>query len=116
MILESIGGDLLAGSLAAVAPGGTVVSYGAAAGQKDAVTPTPGELRTRNAPFAGFSIINLSRVAPARTRDLIEGVLALTQKDLIIPTPRIIGWEDAITAHIEQAECRARGKTVVRVN
>ena len=46
VILESIGGDVLADSLVAVAPGGTVVSYGAAAGQQDAVTPSPG--RTAN--------------------------------------------------------------------
>lgn len=116
VILESLGGDMLAGSIAEVAAGGTVISYGAAAGQKNDATPTPSELRTRNISLAGFSIINLSRAAPSKTRDLIESVLALTQKDLVIPAPKIIGWEDAIAAHIAQAEGHATGKTVVRIH
>lgn len=115
VILESIGGDVLADSLGAVAPGGTVISYGAAAGRQDTALPSPGELRTRNVALAGFSIINLSRALPAKTFGLISAVLALTEKDLVIPPPRLIAWEESIDAHLEQSEGRARGKTVVRV-
>ncbi|WP_166788871.1 zinc-binding dehydrogenase [Cryobacterium sp. TMT4-31] len=116
IILESIGGDVLANSLTEVASGGTVISYGAAAAQKDAVTPTPGELRTRNVSLAGSSIINLSRTVPTATRNLIESVLALTEEDLVTPVPRIVPWEDAITAHVEQANGHGTRKTVVRIN
>ncbi|MGG7465280.1 quinone oxidoreductase family protein [Plantibacter sp. YIM 135347] len=116
VILESVGGEILTDSLTAVAPGGTVVTYGAAAGQSDAASPTPGDFRTRNLTLAGFSIINLSRTVPERTRDLIAGVLALTQQDLTIPAPAIMNWDDAIVAHLEQSEGRAKGKAVVQVN
>jgi NADPH:quinone reductase len=115
IILESIGGDVLAESVAAIAPGGTVVTYGAAAGHKDSELPSPAELRTGNVAVIGFSIINLSRFRPDSALDLITGVLRLTQNDLLIPSPRHVTWEDAIDAHVEQSEGKAAGKTVIRV-
>ena len=100
---------------ALLAPGGRLVSYGAAAGQPDPAAPTLADLRRNNWTTAGFSIINRARSDAGAVGDLIAGVFALTADGLAIPAPRVIGWREAIEAHIAQAENRSPGKTVVAV-
>lgn len=115
VVLESIGGDVSAAMPALLAPGGRLVSYGAAAGQPDPAAPTLAELRRNNWTTAGFSIINRSRGDAGAVGDLIAGVFALTAEGLTLPAPRVIGWGEAVEAHIAQAENRSPGKTVVAV-
>jgi len=115
VILESIGGDVSAAMPALLAPGGRLVSYGAAAGQPDPAAPTLADLRRNNWTTVGFSIINRARSDAGAVGDLIAGVFALTAEGLAIPAPRVIGWSEAIEAHIAQAENRSPGKTVVAV-
>jgi NADPH2:quinone reductase len=115
VVLESIGGDVSAAMPALLAPGGRLVSYGAAAGQPDPDAPTLAELRRNNWTTAGFSIINRARGDASAVGALIAGVLALTAEGLAIPAPRVIGWSEAIEAHVAQAENRSPGKTVVSV-
>ena len=115
VVLESIGGDVSAAMPALLAPGGRLVSYGAAAGQPDPAAPTLAELRRNNWTTAGFSIINRARGDADAVGELIAGVFALTAEGLAIPAPRVIGWAEAIEAHVAQAENRSPGKTVVAV-
>ncbi|MEY9860168.1 NADPH2:quinone reductase [Catenulispora sp. GAS73] len=115
VVLESIGGDVSAAMPALLAPGGRLVSYGAAAGQPDPAAPTLADLRRNNWTTSGFSIINRARGDAAAVGDLIAAVFALTAEGLAIPAPRVIGWSEAAEAHIAQAENRSPGKTVVAV-
>lgn len=115
VIFESIGGDVSAAMPALLAPGGRLVSYGAAAGQPDPAAPTLADLRRNNWTTVGFSIVNRARSDASAVGDLIAGVFALTAEGLAIPAPRVIGWSEAIDAHIAQAENRSPGKTVVAV-
>ena len=115
VVLESIGGDVSAAMTGLLAPGGRLVSYGAAAGQPDPAAPTLAELRRNNWTTAGFSIINRARADASAVGNLIAGVFALTAEGLALPAPRVIGWSEAVEAHIAQAENRSPGKTVVAV-
>jgi NADPH:quinone reductase-like Zn-dependent oxidoreductase len=114
VIFESVGGRVLAAALAEVAPGGTVVSYGAASGETDPRMPEAGELRARNATVAGFSILNLTRSRPEETARLLSAAIELAE-DISLPAPRIVTWDGLIEAHLAQSEGRSTGKTVLRV-
>jgi NADPH:quinone reductase len=85
VVLESVGGSVLASVLGGLAVGGRVVSYGAAAGEPDPAPPPVPDLRTQNLTITGFSILNRARKAPPKALSLIRGVLALTQGGLRIP-------------------------------
>jgi NADPH2:quinone reductase len=100
---------------AGLAVGGRVVSYGAAAGEPDPAPPPVPDLRTQNLTITGFSILDRARKAPPKALSLIQRVLALSQDGLHIPAPAVVGWAEAIDAHIAQSEGRSRGKTVVRL-
>ena len=115
VVLESVGGSVLASVLGALAVGGQVVSYGAAAGQPDPAPPPIPDLRTRNLTITGFSILNRARKDPPKALSLIQGVLSLTEDGLHLPAPAVVDWAQAIDAHIAQSERRSRGKTVVRL-
>ena len=115
VVLESVGGSVLASVLGGLAVGGQVVSYGAAAGEPDPAPPPVPDLRTQNLTITGFSILNRARKAPPKALSLIRGVLALTQGGLRIPAPVVVDWAEAIDAHIAQSEGRSCGKTVVRL-
>ena len=77
VVLESIGGSVLASVLGGLAVGGQVVSYGAAAAEPDPEPPPVPDLRTQNLTITGFSILNRARKAPPKALSLIQGVLAL---------------------------------------
>lgn len=115
VVLESIGGDVAAAALGLLAPGGRYVSYGAAAGQPDPPAPSLAELRRGNLTTSGFSISNRARADAPAVGALIAAVFALTGAGLMLPEPRVVGWDEAIAAHIAQAENRSPGKTVVAV-
>jgi NADPH2:quinone reductase len=115
VVLESVGGSVLASVLGGLAVGGQVVSYGAAAGEPDPAPPPVPDLRTQNLTITGFSILNRARKAPPKALSLIQGVFTLTQDGLRIPAPAVVDWAEAIDAHIAQSEGRSRGKTVVRL-
>jgi len=115
VVLESIGGETSAAVAALLAPGGRLVSYGAAAGQSDPAPPTYAELRRNNWTMTGFSISNRARANAGAVGDLIAAVFTLAGQGLSIPAPRIVDWNQAITAHVIQAEGRSPGKTVVAV-
>lgn len=115
VVLESIGGEVSAQVSALLAPGGRLVSYGASAGQPDPPPPAYAELRRNNWTMTGFSITNRARANAGAVGDLIAGVFTLAGQGLPIPAPRIVGWNQAITAHVVQAEGRSPGKTVVAV-
>ncbi|GAA2022278.1 zinc-binding dehydrogenase [Catenulispora yoronensis] len=115
VVLESIGGDVAAASFGVLAPRGRFVSYGAAAGQPDPAAPSFGDLRRNNWTTSGFSISNLARGDAGAAGELIAAVFALVEGGLTLPAPRVVGWDQAIEAHIAQAEGRSPGKTVVAV-
>ncbi|NUR31960.1 MAG: zinc-binding alcohol dehydrogenase family protein [Catenulispora sp.] len=115
VVLESIGGDVATASFGLLAPGGRYVSYGAAAGQPDPATPSLAELRRNNWTAAGFSIITRARADARAVGELIAAVFALAEAGLELPAPRVVGWDEAIDAHVAQAENRSPGKTVVAV-
>ena len=115
VVLESVGGSVLASVLGGLAVGGQVVSYGAAAGGPDPAPPPVPDLRAQNLTITGFSILNRARKAPPKALSLIQGALALTQDGLHIPPPAVVDWTEAIDAHIAQSEGRSRGKTVVHL-
>lgn len=115
VVLESIGGEVSAAVAGLLAPGGRLVSYGAAAGQSDPAPPTYAELRRNNWAMTGFSIINRARADAAAVGDLITAVFTLAGQGLSIPAPRIVDWNQASAAHVAQAEGRSPGKTVVAV-
>ena len=115
VVLESVGGSVLASVLGGLAVGGQVVSYGAAAGEPDPAPPPVPDLRTQNLTITGFSILNRARKAPPTALSLIQGVFTLTHDGLHIPAPAVVDWAEAIDAHIAQSEGRSRGKTVVRL-
>ncbi|MFD0637253.1 zinc-binding dehydrogenase [Catenulispora yoronensis] len=94
---------------------GRFVSYGAAAGQPDPAAPSFGDLRRNNWTTSGFSISNLARGDAGAAGELIAAVFALVEGGLTLPAPRVVGWDQAIEAHIAQAEGRSPGKTVVAV-
>ena len=66
VVLESVGGSVLASVLGGLAVGGRVVSYGAAAGEPDPAPPPVPDLRTQNLTITGFSILNRARKAPPK--------------------------------------------------
>jgi NADPH2:quinone reductase len=115
VVLESIGGEVSAAAAALLAPGGRFVSYGAAAGQPDPAPPTYADLRRNNWTVTGFSISNQARADAGAVGDLIAAVFTLAGQGLPIPAPRIVDWNQAITAHVIQAEGRSPGTTVVAV-
>jgi NADPH2:quinone reductase len=115
VVLESVGGSVLASVFGGLAVGGRVVSYGAAAGEPDPAPPPVPDLRTQNLTITGFSILNRARKASPKALSLIQGVLVLTQDGLHFPAPAVVDWAEAIDAHIAQSEGRSRGKTVVRL-
>jgi NADPH2:quinone reductase len=115
VVLESIGGEVSAAVLGLLAPGGRLVSYGASAGQPDPAPPAYAELRRNNWTMTGFSIINRARADAGAVGDLLAAVFTLAGQGLSIPAPRIVDWNQAITAHVAQAEGRSPGKTVVAV-
>jgi NADPH2:quinone reductase len=113
VVLESVGGSVLASVLGGLAVGGQVVSYGAAAGEPDPAPP-PVRFRTsesQNLTITGFSILNRARKAPPKALSLIQGVL--TQDGLHIPAPAVVDWAEAIDAHIAQSKGRSRSNPVV---
>ena len=73
VVLESVGGSVLASVLGGLAVGGRVVSYGAAAGEPDPAPPPVPDLRTQNLTITGFSILNRARKAPPTALSLIQG-------------------------------------------
>ncbi|NUP50265.1 MAG: zinc-binding dehydrogenase, partial [Catenulispora sp.] len=115
VVLESIGGDVATASLGLLAPGGRYVSYGAAAGQPDPAAPTLADLRRNNWTTVGFSISNRARTDARAVGALIAEVFTLVEQGLTLPAPRVVGWDEAIEAHVAQAENRSPGKTVVAV-
>jgi len=114
-VFESIGGDTLASTLDALAPGGVLISYGAAAGQPDPEPPRYRTLRGQNVAISGFSILAMARTEPAAVRDLISSVIRLTAKGLVIPDPHQVSWSGLIASHLDQSEGVLRGKTVLAV-
>lgn len=114
-MLESIAGEVSAAVAGLLAPGGRLVSYGAAAGQSDPAPPTYAELRRNNWAMTGFSISNRARADAGAVGDPIPAVFTLAGQGLSIPAPRIVDWNQASTAHVAQAEGRSPGKTVVAV-
>ncbi|MBG6212577.1 MAG: zinc-binding alcohol dehydrogenase family protein [Cryobacterium sp.] len=116
VIFESVGGDVAAEALLHLAPGGRLVTYGAAAGDADPASPPLSALRSRNNAIIGFSILSLSRSNAAATLMLITKALDLTAHGLVIPRPNILHWNQAIEGHLRQSEGRATGKSVVRVS
>jgi NADPH:quinone reductase len=116
VILDSIGGAVLADSVAMIAPGGRLVNYGAAAVESEPPVPAFRELRTRNLDVAGFSIINMARRRPAIVHGLLRDVADRVRAGLVIPRPDIISWHELESAHLEQSNGSAVGKTVVAVN
>jgi NADPH2:quinone reductase len=115
VVLESLGGSLLAASLGAMASGGRLVSYGGAAGEPDPDLPDWRALRAGNATLAGFSIINLTRRRPLAVRDLIREAIALAGDGLELTVPRTVPWSEALAAHLAQSEGQTSGKVVVDV-
>jgi NADPH2:quinone reductase len=115
VVLDSVGGSVLASVLGGLAVGGRVVSYGAAAGEPDLTPPPIPDLRTRNLTITGFSILNRARKDPPKALSLIQGVLSLTDDGLHLPAPAVVDWAGAIDAHLAQSEGRSHGKTVVRL-
>jgi NADPH:quinone reductase len=116
VILDSVGGAVLAEAADHPAVGGRLVTYGAAAGQADPDTPAYGALRASNHTISGFSILKLARPAPERVRSLITDVLSLTGEGLAVTPPTVIQWDQLVDAHVRQSEGRALGKSVVAVS
>ncbi|WP_427006627.1 quinone oxidoreductase family protein [Pseudarthrobacter sp. H2] len=116
VILDSLGGTLLAESASNLAIGGRLVSYGGAAGQPDPATPGFGDLRATNKTVSGFSILRLARTAPQHVRTLIHDVMHLARNGLVVTPPTVVGWDNLIDAHLRQSEGTAVGKTVVALS
>lgn len=115
MILDSVGGDVLAQAASHLSVGGRLVSYGALpASQIPSRSHTP-RCAAGNQTASGFSILRLVRTAPDHVTTLIRDTLALAADGLSIPAPEVIGWDDLIAAHLSQSEGRAVGKTVLAI-
>ncbi|MGN7797620.1 quinone oxidoreductase family protein [Leifsonia sp. 22587] len=115
LIFESVGGEVLHEAFAALAPGGTILTYGGAAGEPDPQPPTYRELRAANATLSGFSILGLARSQPECARELMTAAVAHTGEGLVIPAPRIVTWSELIAAHTQHGAGKARGKAVLAV-
>ncbi|MGN8026854.1 quinone oxidoreductase family protein [Microbacterium sp. 22242] len=115
LILDSVGGSVLAAAVDALAAGGILLSYGAAAGEPDPQPPAYGPLRGGNRSIGGFSILNLARTAPDRVGRLIGAVVQDLAAGLVIPPPEVVAWDELQDAHVRQSAGAATGKTVVRV-
>lgn len=115
VILDSVGGAVLAGSVGALAAGGILLSYGAAAGEPDPQPPAYGPLRGGNASIGGFSILSLARTAPERVGLLIDSVAQELAAGLVIPDPEVVPWDGLLQAHLRQSSRAGTGKTVVRI-
>lgn len=117
IVLESVGGSVMASALSgAMTAGGRLVSYGAASGSPDPALPTLGMLRTENITVTGFSIINLARRKPRNVNRLVNDVFTLAKAGVAINVPRIVPWEEAAAAHMAQGEGTQTGKTVVNIS
>jgi NADPH:quinone reductase-like Zn-dependent oxidoreductase len=87
VVLESVGGSVLASVLGGLAVGGRVrIQH-----------PQP------------------RQEGSAESAQLIQGVLGLIEDGLHLPAPAVVDWTEAIDAHIAQSQGRSRGKTVVRL-
>jgi NADPH2:quinone reductase len=115
VVLESVGGKILAGAASALAVGGRLVTYGVAGGEPDPAPPGYGELRVGNHTVTGFSIMAQARKKPDSVRRLLLDVLSATEAGLEIPAPIVVSWDDARQAHIDQSEGRSRGKSIVDI-
>jgi len=114
-IFDSVGGDVAAEAMLNLAPGGRLVTYGAAAGDADPESPPLAALRARNNSIIGFSILSLSRSNAAATLNLITEALELPEHGVVMPPPNVVPWEQAIQGHLRQSEGRASGKSIVRI-
>lgn len=116
VVLDSVGGEVLAGAAEALAIGGRLISYGGAAGQPDPDAVAFATLRTGNMTVSGFSILRLARTAPERVRALISDTFTLVADGLALTPPTVIAWDDLPQAHVRQSEGQAVGKVVVAIN
>lgn len=116
LVLDSVGGEVLAGAAYALANGGRLISYGGAAGQPDPEAVAFAALRTSNLTVSGFSMLRLARTVPERVQVLLSETLAQVADGLALTAPTVISWDELPEAHVHQSEGLAVGKVVVAVS
>lgn len=110
-VLECVGGDVLAKSLAALAPGGRLLIYGRASGALPALAAD--EIFARNLHVSGLNIGG----APwelAEHRAALEECLALVAAGAVRPIiSAVFKMAEVAEAHAYLAQRRTRGKVVL---
>ena len=98
LILDGVGSEVLSASIRAIAPGGTVVSYGRSA--SDGADPRPAEIpstwygSSRGAHVVGMVLPDELNRARSGLTDLRTLADLAQSGDLLIPIEHEVGWED----------------------
>ncbi|MQA04317.1 MAG: zinc-binding dehydrogenase [Streptosporangiales bacterium] len=112
VVLESVGGGSLAAALAAVAPGGLVVSFGNSA--REQATFDPSAFYPRQAMLRGYYLLD-DVIADPPAADLAHLVHLVANGELRNDVTHVADWLHARTALTDMRERRLHGKAVLEV-
>ncbi len=112
-VLDCVGGEVLARSVEALAPGGVLISYGNASG--GFVPLAPEALVVKNLTFIGLHLA-FPPWTPASRGQALREVLALIEDGKVHPVvDRTLRVEEAARAHEHLAARRSLGKVVLLI-
>jgi NADPH:quinone reductase-like Zn-dependent oxidoreductase len=114
VILDSVGGPLLADALAAVEPGGIVVTYGGSSAEPTTFPPMSFYPRNR-ATLSAFMLFSELDADPPGGRHLATLADLVVAGDLDVPIDVEESWEQAPRVVRALLDRQVRGKAVLRV-
>lgn len=112
VVLESVGGGSLAATLATVAHGGLVVSFGNSA--REQTTFDPSVFYPKQATLRGYYLLD-DVVADPPAADLAHLVHLVATGELRNDVARLVDWRHARTALADMRDRRLHGKAVLEV-
>jgi NADPH2:quinone reductase len=113
LVLDGVGGDVFDRSLDALAPYGSVVTYGAASGEVGTLEDTT-RLYAGNNAVLGFHLTNTVKQSPERILPAVDELSALfSSGDLEVVVGETFSLADAGDAHDHIADRESVGKVVL---
>jgi len=115
LALDPVGGEILRGSLASLAPFGRLVSFGNASSAEPWQVGQP-DLYPAGLSVAGFSILTLAQTAPTALREIADRSFQAVVDGLVsLPVTAEFGLDEAGEAHRLMGRRASTGKLLLRV-
>lgn len=115
LILDSVGGSLLAGALARVSSGGTIVTYGNSSAEPTTFDIT-GFYRRNATTLQGFLLFDELDADPVGNRHLATLVGLIAGKRIEVPVDVQRPWEEAAEVVRSLLDRKVRGKAVLTMS